>query len=151
MTDYPEELLRGIPSDNEQFITTEGYPTQAAFKFDEYDSQRGDGFCELSINWVDDERAVEVLLNQINPRKNTVQFLGGYCRFQRSVLHAMKAYFDNGHLAYERRPIPADEFNVENPYHGNILITKDLSKQARTNIQATLACIAGAVIPRIDQ
>ena len=150
LADYPDELLRGISNKNEQFITPEGYPTQAAFKFDDYNPDREDDFCELSINWVDDEGAVDVLLNQINPRKNLPQFQGGYCQFPRVFLHTMRAYFDNGHLTYERRPIEADDRNgvTANKYHGNILMKKDLSKQAITNIQVTLAGLAGAVIPR---
>ena len=123
---------------------------EAAFKFDEYNTERKDDFCELSINWLDDEGAVEVLLNQINPRKNLPQFQGGYCRFPRAFLHTMRAYFENGHLTYERRPIEADAENgvAANKYHGNILMKKGLSKQTVTNIQVTLAGLAGAVIPR---
>ena len=148
--DFPEELLRGISGKNEQFITPEGYPTQAAFRFDDYDSNRSDDYRELSINWVDDEDAVSTLLAQTNTRTNAPQFQGGYCRLSRIALHAMKTYFDNGHLAYERRPIEADEIKgiVENKYHGNVLMKCDLSKQAITNIQVTLAGLAGAVIPR---
>lgn len=150
--EYPEEILRGISNDNQQFITPEGYPTQAAFQFDDYDANsRNDNFCELSINWVDDEGAVDILLDQVNIRKNCPQFQGGYCRFPRIVLNtAMRDYIANGHLSYERKPIETDQENgmIENRYHGNILMKKDLSKQARTNIQVTLAGIAGAVIPR---
>lgn len=147
--DYPDEILRGISANNEQFITPEGYPTQAAFKFDEYNPERRDGFCELSINWVDDEGAVDALLSQINTRKNCYQF-NGYCRFSRIFLHSMKAYLDKGHLAYERNPIEANESKgvVENKYHGNILMKNGLSKQTVTNIQVTLAGLAGAVILR---
>lgn len=150
--EYPERILRGIASDNQQFITPEGYPTQAAFQFDDYDADsRDDDFCELSINWEDDEGAVVALLDQVNIRKNCPQFQGGYCCLQRSVLSAaMRDYIDNKHLAYERRPIEADPDNgvAENRYHGNILMKNNLSKQARTNIQVTLAGVAGTVIPR---
>ena len=47
MIEYPEELLRGISCNNEQYITPEGYPTQAVFRFDEYNPERKDGFREL--------------------------------------------------------------------------------------------------------
>lgn len=149
---YPEEILRGISKNDQQFITPEGYPTQAAFQFDAYDAtNREDEYCELSINWVDDEGAVNVLLDQMNTRKNCPQFQGGYCRFPRIILlAAMRDYFSNKHLMYERSPIEADPENgvSENQYHGNILMKNGLSKHARTNIQVTLAGIAGAVIPR---
>ena len=147
---YPDELIRGISSDNSEFITPEGYPTQAAFRFDSYDStERDDDFCELSINWLDDDGAIDTLLNQINPKKGTLQFQGGYCRFSRAIIDgAMRAYINNGHLNYERRPVEATEINPANPYHGNILMQRGLSKQTITNIQVALASIAGSVIRR---
>ncbi len=149
---FPEELIRGISCSNSQFITPEGYPTQAAFQFDEFDpALRNDEFCELSINWVDDEGAVDVLLKQINKKKNSPQFQGGYCRLSRIVLQAaMRDYIKNNHLSYERKPIAANPENGElgNDYHGNILMNRFLSKQARTNIQVSLAGIAGSVIQR---
>lgn len=145
MTDYPDEILRGISNNNRDFITEEGYVTQAAFRFDEYNTERCDGFCELSINWVDDEGAVDVLLRQINPKKGVPQFQGGYCRFARKMLRAaLNAYFRNGHLSYERSPLS------ENKYHGNILIKNDVSKPIKTNVQATLAALAGIAVPRSD-
>lgn len=149
---FPEELIRGISCSNSQFITPEGYPTQAAFQFSDYDpGLRDDQFCELSINWVDDEGAIEVLLNQINKKKNCPQFQGGYCRLSRLVLQvAMREYIKNKHLSYERNPIEADPMSGEmgNSYHGNILMNNSLSKQAKTNIQVSLAGIAGSVIQR---
>lgn len=147
--DYPEEFLRGVPNDSEQCITPEGYPMQGVFKFDDYDSERKDGFQELSINWLDDENAVTVLLNQINTRKNVPQFQGGYCRLERAKIASLQAYLD-GFLFYERRPIKADEkIGIsENPYHGNILMKQNISKHLKNNIQATLALLAGAVIRR---
>lgn len=152
MIDYPDELLRGISNNNQEFITAEGYPTQAAFRFDEYNPElRNDGYRELSVNWVDDEGAVEMILNQINVSKHCLQFKGGYCRFSRStILIAMKHFIDNGHLSFERQPIEKDEENEVkgNPYHGNILMKKDLSKSAVTNIQVTLAGLAGMVMRR---
>lgn len=153
MTDeFPNEFIRGISSSNEQFITPEGYPTQAAFKFDDYSKNcRKDDYCELSINWVDDEGAVDVLLNQVNTKKNCLQFCGGYCRFKRQVLkEVFRAYISNKHVSYERRPIEADPDSgiVENHYHGNILMKNQLSKSAKTNIQVALAAIAGTVIRR---
>ena len=148
---YPDEFLRGIPNASENFITPEGYPTQAVFNFDEYNKERIDGFCELSINWLDDEGAIQVLMNQINPRKNTFQFQGGYCRLTRFELHSLRDYFSNGHLSYERRPIEDNGINGPNKYHGNILMKNDLSGQAKVNIRVALAVLAGTVIPRSDK
>lgn len=149
---YPEEFIRGVSGNNDQFITPEGYPTQAAFQFDKWDlTQRSDEFRELSINWLDDEGAISVLLNQMNTKKGTPQFQGGYCKILKSQLDsALRAYISNKHVSYERRPVTANEENgfQDNPYHGNILMKNKLSKQAITNIQVTLAALAGTVIRR---
>lgn len=150
---YPNELLRGIANSSPEFITQEGYPTQGAFRFDPYEgsSRCNDGFCELSINWVDNENAVDTLLKQINIRKGTPQFQGGYCRLEKQIINiALKTYINNEHFSYERRPIKATQENGNqgNPFHGNLLLKDDLDKAAKTNIQATLAAIAGMVIKR---
>lgn len=155
MDDYPELLLRGIVNNSPEFITPEGYPTQGVFKFDSYDGDsRDDGFCELSVNWVDNEDAIHTLLNQINVKKGTIQFQGGYCKLNRLLIkQVLKDYIDNNHLSYERHPIKAapENGNQNNPFHGNLLIKNDISKQAKTNIQTTLAGIAGMVIKRTEE
>ena len=53
MSEYPEEFYRGISSPHD--ITDSGYVTAGAFQFDQYDLKRGDEYCELSVNWNDDE------------------------------------------------------------------------------------------------
>lgn len=149
MTDinYPDVFIRGA-----EFITEEGYVTQAAFAFDDYDavSRNDDGFRELSINWLDDDGAIQILLNQENQRKGGPQFQGGYVRMSRYALLSLQDYINNGHLSYEGRPVAADEENgiVENPYHGNLLMQKDISNKSRTNLQIALAVLAGNVIRR---
>lgn len=154
MTDstYPDLFIRGVSKDNAEFITEEGYVTQAAFAFDDYnaESRNDDGFRELSINWLDDEGAIDILLNQVNLRKGGPQFQGGYCRISRFALLSLQDYINNGHLAYERRPITADKEKgiMENPYHGNLLMHKDISNKSRTNLQIALAVLAGSVIRR---
>ena len=154
MTDsnYPDDFIRGVSRDNAEFITEEGYVTQAAFAFDDYDaeSRNDDGFRELSINWLDDDGAIQILLDQVNQRKGGPQFKGGYVRMSRYALLSLQDYIKNGHLSYERRPVAADEENgiVENPYHGNLLMQKDISNKSRTNLQIALAVLAGNVIRR---
>ena len=76
-SNYPDVFIRGVSRDNAEFITEEGYVTQAAFAFDDYDaeSRNDDGFRELSINWLDDDGAIQTLLNQVNQRKGGPQWL----------------------------------------------------------------------------
>lgn len=147
---YPEELYRGVSSLD--VITKEGYVMAGAFKFDNYDSvSRGDGFCELSINWNDDPNSIKILLGQHKPFKEEKQFRGGYCKIQRKVMDLMlKQYMDDGKFNYERRPIDADVAKdiQANPYHGNLLMLDNLDKQAKKNIQHSLATLAGSVMCR---
>ena len=148
---YPDEFYRGISSPND--ITKEGYAMAGAFKFDEYDKdlREDDGFCELSINWNDEEEALKTLLEQHKPFKEEKQFKGGYCIIQKTLMDkVLKPYIDNNHFKYERRPIKqdADADISENPYHGNLLMDHQLDKNARKNIQHSLATLAGSVIKR---
>ena len=139
----PEKMLRGIPLNNTEFITVEGYPTKSVFRFGNYDEKERneDGFCELSINWFDDDGAVKTLLNQINERKGTPQFQGGYCELKRSQINSL-AFFTNKIINYERKIIE------NNKYHGNILMKNDISKSLKDIISFTLAGLAGTVIKR---
>lgn len=149
MNDYPDELYRGISSPND--ITAEGYVAAGAFQFDAYDPQRGDEYCELSVNWNDDGESLQVLLNQHKPRKDDKQFKGGYCKINRVVLNnTFKIFMDNESFSYERRPVEASEENdyQENKYHGNLLMKNTIDKQVKKNMQHTLAFLAGVAIRR---
>lgn len=148
---YPEEFYRGVSSPND--VTREGYLMAGAFKFDNYEgaSRDNDGFCELSINWNDDEGALKVLLDQHKPFKEEKQFKAGYCVIKRSFLDLMlKPYIDDANFSYERRPVArsVEEDIAENPYHGNLLMKNDLDKNVKKNIQHTLATLAGSIIQR---
>ena len=131
---FPDEFFRGITS-NEN-ITPEGYLMAGAFKFDSYNSdlRNGDGFCELSINWNDDEGAVQTILEQHKPGKAEKQFKEGYCVLQRNHLHLMfKQYIDDNNFAYERKAVEAtkENDNQANPYHGNLLLKDSLNKNIK--------------------
>lgn len=149
MNEYPEEFYRGISSPND--ITESGYVTAGAFQFDQYDSQRGDEYCELSVNWNDNEESLHVLLDQHKPQREDKQFKGGYCTINRTLLNNMfKGHMDSEEFSYERRPVEASEENdyQENLYHGNLLMKNTLDKQVKKNIQHTLAFMAGLAIRR---
>lgn len=149
MNDFPDEFYRGISSPND--ITSEGYVTAGAFQFDPYDPKRGDEYCELSINWNDEDEALITLLKQHKPQREDKQFKGGYCTTNRSYLNnVFKPFLDNGSFSYERRPIDPSEKNdfQANPYHGNLLMKNGLDKQVKKNIQHTLAFVAGLAVRR---
>lgn len=146
---YPNEFYRGISAKG--FIVDGCYVDKQAFHFDPFDASRGDDFRELSINWNDDEGSLKNLLNQKKPFKDEPQFKGGYCKFNRLTFRAaMNVYFDEHTMSYERRRVKAsvEEDIQENPYHGNILVSKNLSKARISMIETTMATLAGRVYPR---
>lgn len=143
MDDTPAEFFRGMSSSD--CLTTDGYLSEAAFRFDDYNSnERQDNYCELSINWNDDSGALDVLLNQHKPFKTEPQFKIGYCKFDKAMIQAvMKSYIDNKDFSYERKPISCDAKNdvSENKYHGNLLLNSNVDKRTKRAIQCTLATL----------
>lgn len=149
----PDKFYRGISTADA--ISTEGYITEAAFSFDKFDrNPRSDDYCELSINWNDDEGALLTLLSQRKPFKDEPQFKIGYCSIQKSMMRELfRPYMADENFAYERRPIQKDEENgiAENPYHGNLLLKKDASKALKKNIQCGLATLAAGSLKKREE
>lgn len=149
--EYPDELYRGISTT--EHITPEGYLMAGAFQFSKYDGclRNDDGFCELSINWNDDDDSIKLLLEQQKPNKAELQFKVGYCKITKSGMDMLlKTYINDGHFKYERRPIEENliEDIQPNPYHGNLLMTNKINKHIQKNIQHSLATLAGSIIKR---
>ena len=141
---FPDEFFRGLP--NSDCITPEGYVSEAAFRFENHDlTNREDDKCELSINWNDSEEAITKLLEQKKSGKDELQFKIGYCTVSTPLmLNALEAFIRSGDFSYERRPIAGDAAKgiQDNPFHGNLLLTKNASKVTRKNVQCALAAIA---------
>lgn len=147
----PEEFYRGISG--KDWVTEQGYPTEAAFSFDPYDrSNRTDDYRELSINWSDSEEALQTLLSQRKPHTDVPQFKFGYCKIQKKMMLAlMDTFIKDGLFYYERDPIEENEKEdiQANPFHGNLLMKKTVSNAVKKNIQCTLATLAtGTFVPR---
>lgn len=146
---YPAELLGGVNNSTNEFVTPYGYLTKNVFRIDPYDAaaRDDDGYREISVTWLDCEEAIDILKNQLNERRGTQQFQGGYCKINKTKMELiLQTYADAGHFKYERRPTEATEINSANPYHGNLLVKNELAENDRVNIQASLATIAGRVI-----
>lgn len=149
----PEEFYRGISG--KDWVTAEGYPTEAAFSFDSYEKTgREDGFRELSINWNDTEDSLNILLSQHKPHTDLPQFKMGYCKIQKKMMITlMDTFIRDGLFDYERRPIKGcvEEDIQANPYHGNLLMKRTVSNVVKKNIQCTLATLAtGTYVPRSE-
>jgi hypothetical protein len=136
---YPEKLIRGISSSD--YIDQEGRVSAQAFQFD--DMGRDDGLLEASINWYDDEGALEKLLNQKKQGQDDVyQFKAGAAILSRAWLDDTIARPNaQGTLSYERASIE------DNPYHGNLLRKQGLSKAIYTMLSASIAmCVEHKVM-----
>jgi hypothetical protein len=123
-SNFPESFYRGLSSK---------------------DPVRNDNKRELSINWNDDLNSINVLLNQHKPGKTEKQFSIGYAELSLKFVNmTLLNFIKNGDFSFERKPIQEDESNgiVANPYHGNLLINKDLPKTIVKQVQCNLATIA---------
>lgn len=141
MTDvlYPKEFLRGIP--NKDFIDN-GHVLYTAFQFD--DTGREDGNREASINWLDDQEAINTALNQ---RKDNgkLQFPYGVAKIDLEFAKIILHNFSQVSFSYERAPLD------NNKYHGNLLLANSLSKQTRQMVMTGLALAAGTnIIPQTN-
>ena len=132
--ELPKEFLRGIT--NKDFVKN-GHVMQTAFQFDE--ATREDNMKEASINWLDDEGAITVALNQ-RKENGKLQFVAGIARLDLSRVKLILASLPEGLFSYERAPIP------DNKYHGNLLVSNNADKQMRLLISNGLALAAGSNI-----
>lgn len=124
-TPYPDQLLRGISTD--QALDEYGF-TYELFQFGCGDHKDWE---EASINWRDNEEAVGVLLN-MRKENGGPKYKNGIAVLDRSYLDSAPSKW-KPLLSYERKALP------DNPYHGNVLLKKGLRKLRRRMITAYLA------------
>lgn len=140
--EYPDKCIKGIP--NNSFVR-DGLIGSDLFYFKDRDA-RDDEWIEQSINWHDDEQAVQFTLNQTKEEIGELHFKAGIALLPRAEIDRIRekcALLDR--LSYERYPL---EYN---PYHGNILLHVSILKSPRMKqIAATLALHA-QYIPRTAQ
>jgi hypothetical protein len=138
--EYSNEFLRGISSTD---YVSNGQVLYTAFKFDVI-PDRNDHMLESSINWLDDDGAIEEVLNQ---RKDNgkIQFSAGAAKLN---LDTVKLFFTNipkDAFSYERAVVPG------NAYHGNLLLSESCDKNIRHLIMNGLALAAGtSIIPQTN-
>lgn len=125
--DYPETLLKGIPKqdliEGQRVVWTAFIPPSG---------NAVNGWKESSINWEDDDGAIEQLRSQ---RKNgRFQFEPGIVRLFRSEVDAIIKDF-NAHekFRYERNKIDG------NDYHGNLLFSENIRSELRITICGALS------------
>ncbi len=129
---YPEDCIRGILKDN--FVVNKQdclYATAVLYQF--CGTNRPDGMYEASINWCDDESAIEFTFGQKN-NDETLKYDGGVAILQRSELDKIKKRYGQEQFNYERAFIP------DNKYHGNLLLNSTMMTPTIKNmIRSVLA------------
>jgi hypothetical protein len=133
MSNFPKEMFRGVTV-REQ-LNDDLTARASLFNFDEKhaDIQRPDNYDEESINWNDDNNALSFTFCQTKPGSDKYQFIGIVTIHRKKIDYICKLPTIKGALNYERKSIDG------NPYHGNLLLSKDISKPARNSIKGTIA------------
>ena len=134
---FPNNFIKGIP--NKTYLTSDGSVGAHLFHFDFEKFNRADGWCEQSINWEDDEHAIEFTLSQM--KDNHIHFQEGVVTvalFEVDRINLLQNV--NGSLSYERRQLS------DNKYHGNLLLSSDINKAKMKMIAACIALAASKVI-----
>lgn len=131
---FPEDFIRGIS--NKDFIQ-DGYVLASAFQFDYHG--REDNMSEVSINWLDDEKAIELALNQRKENGN-IQFPAGVAKLNLSTVKFFLKNISAHTFSYERNELP------DNPFHGNLLLKNDVTKLVKQLVTNGLALAAGTNI-----
>lgn len=130
---FPEKYIRGIF--NKGDLKEDGSIGAHIFYFISR-PLRDDGYQELSINWNDDDEAIDFTLNQ-KKENGELQFKAGIAILPREHIDYMNTLSTiNELLSYERRSME------KNPYHGNLLLSDDVSKPRMKLIAATIALSA---------
>jgi hypothetical protein len=139
--EYPDRCIRGILN---SACLLEGAPVAylTLFEFHGHSSKEG-GWKEESINWMDDEGAIDFTLKQTN-EDGDLQFKIGVAILPHVELNRLKkrhiGFFD-----YERRSIEG------NRYHGNLLLRDSIKRQRKTLIRAALAHMSEVILREDNQ
>jgi hypothetical protein len=136
---YPDHCIRGILNSN--LLLEDDMLSLGAFDFIKVDRQ--DNWKEASINWMDDEMAIDFTFKQTKD-SGELKFKAGIAILSRSELDRIKKNFKfMGNFDYERKSEDG------NDYHGNLLLNDKISKYKRDVIR-NLLVFAAKVIKRKD-
>ena len=137
--EHPDHCIRGIL--NSTLLLEDDLLSLGAFDFIKVDGK--DNWKEASINWMDDEYAIDFTLKQTKD-SGELKFKAGIAILPRSELDRIKRnYKFMGNFDYERK---AEDGN---DYHGNLLLNEKISNYKRDVIR-NLLVFAAKVIKRED-
>lgn len=127
MENFAKEMIRGITKD--EFIEG-GHVLAGAFEF----NKNNDRF-EASINWYDDDGAIEIAMNQRKKDSEEIQFKAGLAILSTDLVRKID------YICFERAPID------DNEYHGNLYYT-NLSNSLKKLLYGQLSMAVQRIIPR---
>ena len=137
--EYPDHCIRGIL--NPTLLLEEDLLSLGAFDFLKGD--RKDNWKEASINWMDDECAIDFTFKQTKD-SGELKFKAGIAILPRSELDRIKKnYKFIGNFDYERK------LENDNDYHGNLLLNAKISNYKRDVIR-NLLVFAAKIVKRGD-
>ncbi|NQU35620.1 MAG: hypothetical protein HQ521_20530 [Bacteroidetes bacterium] len=132
---FPEECIRGARED-QIYLENDNYIAGSnLFYFNKLDDPDSSGWKGNSINWKDDENAIEFTLNQEKNGKK--QFNAGAAIVPHTQLKKINRMpLVKGRLQFERDKLD------DNPYHGNLLLGSNVTPRT---MKVIAACIAAEV------
>ena len=132
--EYPDNLLKGIYNDSFLDDRDDSVVLGHLFYF-----KRGDVEWERqSINWQDDDEAINFTLSQ-EKGDGTLQFNAGLAKVPKDEIKRLgnsSSSSVKGKFTYER------ETSADNKYHGNLLLDKDVPDRIMKMLGSAIAMYA---------
>ncbi len=138
---FPDVLLRGISNESDIF---DGQVLAQVFQFNPPKEPREDNHNECSINWKDEDCAIDLILHE-RKVSGQIKYSGGVAILSKEEIDKLRTRrFASVRLDYERRAIEGNDF------HGNILLHKDTTEAVRRLISGVIAydCVMEVIPPR---
>lgn len=134
----PNNCLKGIP--NNDFLQYDSFVRSHLFYFKGPEDARADGWIEQSVNWEDDELAIDFTLNQ-KKDDGKVQFEAGIAVVPTEEIKRLsKSPPLKDRFSYERKSVET------NKYHGNLLLINDTPKVVMKQLAAALALQVSSIV-----
>ncbi len=134
---FPNLFIRGIS--NKQDLDEESIVLSGAFDFQEV-SREDEYGNELSINWIDDDGAIDEAKNK-EKENGELQFKAGLAILNRTKIDLFfHDHIEQNRFNYERDALP------NNKYHGNLLINKSVKKSIVKILKASLSLCVDKVL-----
>ena len=112
-----------------------GIPDSALFKEFKINEGKKSDYAELSVNWYDDELALNQIINQTDDKGEKIYKVGAVIlsRIELDRLCNRNPIFKEN-VRYERDPIKG-----KNKYHGNILLKKEILSKSQKKLRDLIA------------